>query len=451
MWPWRTCGFFGLFLAACVLALYYPVIAVANYMLIYQIVPGSRWWGMPIHALGVRFSLWAALSLVAGMFVSWVTGRAAARRPFITLWEVLLCGLVGVAVVGYISIEAPHPRQWAILEKFTKMVIFLLCMTHLVATRKGVRVVLWVLVVGSLYLGHEAYTTPTREFLTGRLTSIGGPDFHDSSGFAAHMAAMVPLIGVTFLTTRRWWWRALPLISSVFTFNAIILCRTRSAFLGLIAGAVTAALMVPRSWRWKAYPALIVFTIGAYSLVDQNFIDRMETMASAEQRETDAAVNIRRELWDAGLRMVNDHPMGVGIGNFPIWVGRYEWHLLGRSSHNTFILCATEFGVPGLLVFVGIILTSAYQLFWAYRHSDDTDDPAETRLWVYGVLVSLVIYLVAGQFTERFYTESFWWVMAMSTCIRRAALNEIAERMPRAVGDEIPDEEIPYAAKPVPG
>ncbi|MBN1513937.1 MAG: O-antigen ligase family protein [Phycisphaerae bacterium] len=428
MWPLRTMGFLGLFVTACLAAAYYPIIGLANYVAIYQMYPESHWWGLPLLPLGIRYSLWAGVSMLVGMAMCVVTGRFPENRPCLTFWEVLVAVLVLLTVISFFTTSDVVPVQTMMLDKFLKMILFVFCFVRLLTNRRSFMAVMWVFVVGSLLLGHEAYNTPSQEFVTGRLQSIGGTDFRASSGFAAHMAAMLPLIGAAFLVTRTWWLRAIPLLAGVFTFNAIVLCRTRSAFIGLIAGILTAALMVPRSWRWKIYPGLVVAVIGGYLLIDPHFVERMETMKTPESRQADAAISLRYQIWEAGLAMVADEPLGVGIGAFGFRIAEWNPALHRRAAHNTLLLCAAEIGVPGLTVYVLIILVSLLQLHMVYWRADQTDDPKGTRIWAFAVLVSLVIYVAAGQFTERFYTESMWWVLALPTCLQRITVREMYAR-----------------------
>jgi len=82
------------------------------------------------------------------------------------------------------------------------VLLFTLVLGRLAASRKNFHIVLWTLVAGSLYIGYDAYTAPARSFVLGRLERIGGPDFSTTSGAAAHLAAMLPLIGAAFLTSK---------------------------------------------------------------------------------------------------------------------------------------------------------------------------------------------------------------------------------------------------------
>jgi O-antigen ligase len=436
-WPVRTLMFVTAFCVALELSLCYPIIGVANYLMIYQVSPGSLWWGMPVQDAGIRLSLWAAVAMVLGMIGTWFTRRNPRCGPAFLAWELLACVMVLLAVIGYIVHGATAGTQTVILEKLCKMMFFVICFTHLVTTRKRLTVVMWVLVLGSLHLGYQAYTTSPREFVTGRLTSVGGPDFRDSSGFGAHMAAMLPLIGATFFLAPSWLARVVPMLTGVLTVNAIVLCRTRSAFVAMIVGGGTALAMAPRSWRRKVYLALLVAGTGAFSLTNDAFIERMESLSSPRAREGDTAVIQRYAIWDAGLRMVSAHPIGgVGVGSFQHRVRDYNENLGRRAAHNTLLLCAAELGIPGLVLFLTLIGIALFQLVWAYRRADQSDDPPATRLWAYAMLLSLVIYLVAAQFTDRLYTESFWLILALPTCLQRVVLGELPAREAWPLPDE---------------
>ena len=59
----------------------------------------------------------------------------------------------------------------------------------------------------------------------------------------------------------------------------------------------------------------------------------------------DTAAEIRVGIWKTSLSIMADHPLGIGIGNFPRVVGLYDHALRKRSTHNTFIAVFVELGV----------------------------------------------------------------------------------------------------------
>ena len=414
----------GLFGVGCALSLVNPIWGVVNYMMVYQLHPSDKWWGKPLATVGVRFSLLAVAFTVVGMITA--RKRVPACKPGLTLWEWSLIGFVVIAAFTFV-LGAGYDRtsQYA-FEKLWKMLLFVLIFVRMASTRTNLRFVLWALVVGSLYLGYDAYTAPSSWFWLGRLDAIGGPDFSTTSGTAAHLSAMLPLIGLVFLISRRWSWRIIALVAGALTVNTVVLCRTRSAFIGLICGILVAFLTAPRVKRYHIHAMMVCGGLLAFCLTDNRFWDRMETLADKSTLETDAATVTRTEIWTLSLTMLLDHPQGVGPGNFPKMIGKYNWKYHKRSTHNTVVVCFTELGFAGGILFTLLLFGSLRYLYLSSKLAEQSNDPVETKLMTYGILVALVTYFVTGLGTERFYCESFWWIMALPLCLYRAVVREVA-------------------------
>jgi len=422
MWPLRTIFYFCFFWVGCVVSVVNPVWGVVNYLIAYQTHPPSTWWGKPLVDLGVRFSMLAIGFTVVGLFFG--RRHVPKTRPAVSFWEV---GVILLVLIGALNILLgvgfDDSAKFA-FEKFWKLQVFVLILARLATTRANLLLVLWTIVGGSLYLGWEAFTAPLWRFTLGRLDTFGGSDISTSSGAAAHLAGMLPLACVAFLIARHWGWKLLAALSAVFSFNAIILCRTRSAFLGLLAGAVVALLMAPRMRRFRVYAVLVVGGALGFRLTDVNYWNRMETLTDKAALDADPAVTGRADLWEASSRILRDHPTGVGLGNFTNVIGHYDARYWRRSPHNTIIMCFCELGVVGGAVFLTLLAGSLYLLYRAARLAHLSERPLETSLLAYGMLVSLVVYFVAALGTERFSCESFWWVLVFPLCLYRVTTRE---------------------------
>ncbi|MGD2107894.1 MAG: O-antigen ligase family protein [Phycisphaerae bacterium] len=429
MWPLKTTLYFALFWGACIMALVNPIWGLINYMVAYQVNPGNAWWGIPLQSLGIRFSMVAAVFTVLGLFFG--RKKVPTLRPAISLWEVGLVVLLVIAAVNLVIGFGYNRWSAYAFEKFWKMLLFVVILGRLATTRTNFRLVLWTLVIGSLYLGYDAFTAPRSAFWLGRLEHIGGPDFYTTSGTAAHCAAMLPLIGVAFLITPHWKWRALALVSGALTFNTVILCRTRSAFVGLVFGVLAAFLMAPKCRRWRIHGLLVGTGIIAFSLTDVHFWTRMGTLTDQRALSADAAVVARSEIWVTSLNILRDHPFGIGPGNFPRVIGSYDPRYYKRSAHNTLIVCFTELGIHGGVLFLLMVVGSLEMLRRSAKLAELTESPVETRLIAYGLLTAFVTYFVTGLGTERFYCESYWWVLVMPLCLYRLVVREAVATAPR--------------------
>jgi len=406
------------------LSLINPIWGVVNYLLIYQMNPVGTWWGKPISQFGVRYSLFAILFTMVGMVVSRKFVPKLQKWP--SWWEVGAVLLVLIALANTVIGVDYNYRSRNAIDILWKLMVFVFVLARLVTTRNNLRLTIWSIVLGSLYLGYDAYTAPASSFAFGRLEQIGGADFATTSGFASHLSGMLPLVGVAFLTARTWRWRLVAAASGAFSVNAIIMCRTRSAFIGLMVGALAAFLLAPRVRRYRIHGVLIGGALIAFALTDAPFWERMSTLSSRKALSEDRAAETRINIWKTSLRVLSDYPLGIGLGNFPSVIGRYDYTLHKRATHNTVVVAFVELGIQGGTVFLLLVGGSMLFAFRSLRLADQSAQPVETKLIAYGMLVSCVTYFVTGLGTERFLAESFWWTLVLPLCLYRVVTGEIA-------------------------
>ncbi|GJM24714.1 MAG: hypothetical protein DHS20C16_11290 [Phycisphaerae bacterium] len=432
MWPIKTCIFFAGFISSCGLSLVFPIVGIITYMMIYQLNPDDTWWGKPLEAMDLRMSLTAAICMILGMLLS--SARVPKSRQVVGDWLLLLV-MFTVVVLSSLWVGTGTTDYGDMLaDKMVKMTIFLFCLVRMGGTDRNFRMVLWSFAIGTLYIGYEAYNASGSDFADGRLNFIGGPDFRESSGLAVHMAAMLPLLGVLFLSTKKLRWKALLLVTGVLAVNTIIQCRTRSAFVGLIIGSIIAMLLLPRRHRIKVGVSIIAVGFGMFTLADEHFWNRMRTIVGHETYAEEGAIQARIELWGAGWRMFLEHPFGVGIGQFKQAVAQYNtgaeifaFSTPRRVTHNSYLLCMTELGIQGITILLALFALTFWKLRQCWHWSRVEGDSSPIKLYAYGSLISIVIYSVAAGFTDRLYTESFWWVLALPVCLERAAARRYAE------------------------
>lgn len=427
MLPWRSIAFLAYFFGMCSASLVVPALGLANYMLIYQVFPEHTWWHIPLEPLGIRWSMTAALFMMAGMVLS--LPRLRSVRPALSVWDLCALGMAAVVAVGEFTGLGPSRDSAVLVDKFLKVILFVFCLTRITTTKRNFNIVIWALVLGSVYIGHDAWNAPSGAFARGRLDQIGGPDFRHSSGLAAHMAMMLPLIAASFMTCRSWLLRTVPAVSGVLTVNTIILCRTRSAFIGLACGAVAAVLCAPKRRRFLTLAALGVALAGANYLTDEPYRRRMSTLRDRETLMSDPAASRRVQIWHLASEIIRDHPFGVGVGNFVPTIAAMDRQLGRRAAHNTFVLCWAELGLQGMLLFMTLFAISVVQTWQCLRRASDTEDPVWTRYMAYGLFVSIIVCAGTQMFTERLYTEAFWWILALPGCLKRIVVHETEARL----------------------
>jgi|YelNatPaOPRAMG01_1025707.scaffolds.fasta_scaffold00598_9 putative inorganic carbon (HCO3(-)) transporter len=81
----------------------------------------------------------------------------------------------------------------------------------------------------------------------------------------------------------------------------------------------------------------------------------------------------REVLWGAAWQLIRDHPLfGVGIGNAPIAIIAYlkpfmsVWGYDSIALHNPVLTIWCETGFPGLLLYLGVLLSAVWSFFRQY-------------------------------------------------------------------------------------
>ncbi|ACN15096.1 RfaL [Desulforapulum autotrophicum HRM2] len=422
--------FISLFLICTCGAVFLPHLGVYGYIADYCIGPSQQWWEAPFSGIGIRYSFSLALATILGFVLQRHKlrfGFSAIQRQetllLLFLCVIWLSSIFGVSTVDRYS-TVDHPTV-----KFTKVVVFIFLMTHIITDKNKFNGLFWVFVMCALVLGLQAWELPRRSFIAGRLEGIGGADFAESNFFGSFMAAMLPLIGVQLLRSKKWILKIVCLVAAAFTANAVVLCRSRGALVGIAMGCFAAMLMAPKQYKKKIAIGLVLGVLGGLYVTDQQFLERMTSIVVSEEEERDESAASRFRLWQAGAQMVSDHPLGIGIGNWyqtiVIYIPEYE----GKDSHNTYVKCVAELGIQGLFLFALIIFFALKENSRIKAMSDRLPPEIANDFIIlsFGLCISIVIILTCGLTITMIYTEIIWILLMLPVCLRRALENAIME------------------------
>jgi len=178
----------------------------------------------------------------------------------------------------------------------------------------------------------------------------------------------------------------------------------------------------------KVAAGLVVAVLGIYHLTDPQFRQRAMTITREEgQRDSSAASRMR--LAEAGVRMLMDHPMGIGVGNFYQSIGRYIPEYEGKDAHNTFVRCMTETGIAGICLFLAIILAGLLSLRGAVKRCRLLPDEHHSNLLyiAFGFSVAQVTLLGCCLTISLTYTEGLWWFLLLPTVLSRVMDNYVED------------------------
>jgi putative inorganic carbon (hco3(-)) transporter len=369
----------------------------------------------------LRYSYTLAGATVLGALLN--RDKLSWGGQFLVAQEKLILAFLGL--VWLLALLSEPTQAYTVVDhpsvKLTKVVIFVMLLTHVVTTIKTLDAVLWIVVVSAFVLGLEAYETPLSAFYSGRLENVGGPDFHEANALAAYLAAVLPLVGIQFLRSR-WPGKLLCLAAGAFILNAVVLARSRGAVIGLAAGAVVGILLCPRSHRLRITVCVVLGVAALFYLGDAGFWMRTGTIA-AENR--DRSAESRLEIWQGGFRMACENPQGVGPGNFQQSIGSYAPMHADRDAHSTLVRTLAELGFLGLAILAALVANAVLILLRSGRQIENlvAEGCKESQYLAFGLLVSLTVFLTSGLMGSFTYVEALWWILALPVCLTRALYN----------------------------
>jgi O-antigen ligase len=193
---------------------------------------------------------------------------------------------------------------------------------------------------------------------------------------------------------------------------ALVISRTRNAWLGAVAGLATVILVrAPRAlWLIPAGIAAVL-AVGPEPVLDRLTV-------------TDAASRDRYYMWQAGLDMIRDRPVfGQGPGMILNVYPEYRWaeapNPRAPHLHDNALQIAAERGLPCLIWWVWLL---AEAMGSAYRELPKRGDPGgpgvpDPRWGAAAALAVLVAVMVAGLFEYNFGDSEILMFVLLATAL----------------------------------
>jgi O-antigen ligase len=205
----------------------------------------------------------------------------------------------------------------------------------------------------------------------------------DPNYFASLQLIVLPFAMVLVPEGRKLWHRCLLCFAALVIIGSVLASTSRGGILGLITVSLLIALLPSRSLfesrRQKALvmAALAIGTALCFALptLRNGVTSRVSTIFQTNEVSGSSAGSGRTDVWRAAERGLSHHPvLGLGAGNFErvsddlmldtpgVDLTTYELRPSGTPVHNTFLGTATELGIPGLALLLGLLISAAVSL-----------------------------------------------------------------------------------------
>jgi probable O-glycosylation ligase (exosortase A-associated) len=372
--------------AGSIAALRYPLIGLQVYVGLAILRPQFIF-GFAGDLSGLSFIVGVAV-LIGWMFKGFGSWRFGRGRPVVVAFLMFVAWFLISA-----SQALEPPRSFDSAWELSKFVLPFLVGVTLMQGEKDWRPMLWTIVLTQGYVGLEQNIN---YLLKGYNTAAEGFGGMDNNCFGAGLVTVLGPAIALMISSRTWASRCLAGTAAALILHTILLTFSRGTMLGLIAVAVTAFVMMPKKPRYIG--ALVLMALLAARFIGPELADRYSsTFVSAEER--DGSAESRLDLWKDCLKVIQEYPvLGVGPANWRIIAARYGWPE-GKSAHSVWMETGAELGVPGALLLMLFFLSAAIRL-WPLARAPQTESNRYEIVLASGVILSIVGFVVAGQFVS---------------------------------------------------
>ncbi len=219
-----------------------------------------------------------------------------------------------------------------------------------------------------------------------------------------------------------WKWRTLSGVTVIFGSVGVVLSYARSSAL------VFGILLVWLLWKYRKHPRIpallgsaVVLALVILPLIPASYWERMETLTNFDSDFT---------LWRRygynliGVYLLASHPL-LGVGP-----GQFQYHyldpafryipgrgLLSRQLHNMYLEVASEFGLIGVALFVGILF---YGL-WHLNKLRKNGPTAEVRMLAEALHFAYWGFLMVSVFVPNEYNKFTWLLPGIAVALYNAS------------------------------
>ena len=396
-------------------------------------------------ALGSRAILFA---MIASVFLEAVTfGGVGVTR---VVAPIALFGLVLAMIRGDAVVRGGAPLVWAFaysmwalasglwtvslsatasqLASLAIALVYMLAFAGWLSSRLDLKRTLAVVAIAALGVGLFAILAFIRGSLDvkqGRISGgTGDPNF-----FAAYQVVAIPLVLVLAGEVRRRWLRVGLYATAVVVIGSTLTTLSRGGLIALGA-IVILTLALPsrtlfRSRGQKALVAVAVLLAAAlgFEALSGSFVPRLDSLLS------EGGGTGRLILWQGALTGFKEHPLtGLGYGAYQtasdnlifrtpgVSVQSYDLHPAGEVAHSAYLGTAAELGIPGLILFLGVLISTGRLLRRVASRARATQAWFVSRV-ANALTVSLVGWALASVFLSSETSRPLWIIVGIALAL----------------------------------
>jgi len=317
-------------------------------------------------------------------------------------------------------------------DQYFKAVIFFWLIATLVTTRQRLRTFAWALVLCSIPLA----IIGIQHFRSGDFLYTGVEGLKRIAGYsglsgnpndlALTLNLIIPFAGALIALSRGVVARSLAAGALLLSVTTVIMTFSRAGFLTLSAIGILSMIFFVKRRAPAVAATMVAATLTVVPLLPAGYMERLSTITDFEADPTGSAQG-RWSDYRVATRFVVANPiLGAGIGQDILALDRLRARVTWRSIHNAYLEYAVDLGLPGLLLFLWLLVAT----FRSARRveSRTSTDPSlrDLCLLASSVQIALAAFAVAAFFHPIAYQFYFFCVAGLAVALRNACIAELS-------------------------
>ncbi|GEM_PF-1178615 len=346
--------------------------------------------------------------------------------------------LFGILAFAIVTVPFSFWRSGSlefIIENFSKNVVFVYLLVQGAKDNRAVRLICGSLIFGCALIVLAILTgfgPETNVFAREDRIMVAGT--YDVNDLALLFVVAIPFAFFMLKSSSRMG-RILLFIALALLLVGMIKTASRGGFLGLL---VISGLLLARSSREVRKYTLLTILGGAILFAVATpaaYWTRISTIFNLQRDYNLKEQTGRLQIWQTGLQMIATRPLtGVGINCFPTAYAAFLNTKFTISPHNSFVQIAAELGIPGLALFLAIMILSLRTARTVRRRARDGLLPDDLWWHASAVEVSWLGFIVSAAFLTHAYSPIFCFLTGISASLyaRYKAADKPAESVAEA-------------------
>lgn len=323
----------------------------------------------------------------------------------------------------------PSDMRFALWKNTIEMPLLFIIVTAAVKDVKQMKILLALMMITVFRANLGFYHTLSGRDLShfsNQLRYAGVFGYAGQNGLAAFMAEWLTFLLAIYAGVRSIPYKLLVYASIFLAGYCVLLCFSRGAYIGIIAGLVFLGLA-----KHRKYLIVVAILLATWQTIVPDAV-RDRVLMTYSGHEVESSANERLQLWEDAFTIIPEHPiLGTGFDTY---------RFLGRSAdyndtHNYYVKVTVETGLIGLGLFLYLLWIMFREGIHLFRSSDDPFFQS-LGLSFAGLIVCVLFVNIFGDRWLYQQITAYMWTILGFVCRASIIEQEQAARLPEAGLDE---------------